>query len=248
MIECIIILYSTFDEIAKDEGSSFVKDYYNGGTHWNGETETLLHPSDGTTPEQVLKTDAATVYAYYGNAQRKPFIWPNELTQFNLEECKLKAAQCCWPQDRQANDNNGNCAKAYDTNCVDKDPGDNTDLCMVDLSYAPDNNFVSASGYTVFPGDNGNGEGAIHCHGFAWTNDDMDYYTRYKANNLFYVSMYDHMYQRGYVRNIAGAPMCGCLEKVRVRYSGTILIMNTYLYNDKCTIECFQPSPTSLCT
>ena len=39
---------------------------------------------------------------------------------------------------------------------------------------------------------------------------------RYAANNLFYISMYDHMYQRGYVRNVPGAPMCGCLEKMPV--------------------------------
>ena len=206
--------HSTLNYITYENGGSFVKDYYNGGTSWNTETETLQHPSDGATPAQVLKVDAADVNTYYDFARREPFVWPNELPQFNLDECDLKAAQCCWPQDRQANDNNGNCAKAYDDNCVDKDPGDNTDLCMVDLSYAPENNFVDASGYTFFPGDNNNGEGPIHCHGFAWANDDADYYTRYKANNLFYVSMYDHMYQRGYVRNIAGAPMCGCVEKV----------------------------------
>jgi len=30
------------------------------------------------------------------------------------------------------------------------------------------------------------------------------------------VSMYDHMYQRGYVRNVPGAPMCGCVEKMPI--------------------------------
>ena len=46
---------------------------------------------------------------------------------------------------------------------------------------------------------------------------DRAYY-RYAANKLFYyVSMYEHMYQRGYVRNVPGAPMCGCcLEKMPV--------------------------------
>ena len=63
--------------------------------------------------------------------------------------------------------------------------------------------------YIGFPEDNNNGEGAIHCHGLAWSNDVNDATARYKANNLFFVSMYDHMYQRGYVKNIPGAPMCG---------------------------------------
>jgi len=66
----------------------------------------------------------------------------------------------------------------------------------------------------TFPGDDNDGEGAIHCHGFAWAEDDADPSSRYKANNLFYVSMYDHMLQRGYVRNIPGAPMCGCIEQM----------------------------------
>ena len=29
----------------------------------------------------------------------------------------------------------------------------------------------------------------------AWGTDDMEADARYKGNNLFYVSMYDHMYQ-----------------------------------------------------
>jgi len=33
---------------------------------------------------------------------------------------------------------------------------------------------------------------------------------------LFYVSLYDHMHQRGYVRNAPGSPMCGCSENMAV--------------------------------
>jgi hypothetical protein len=40
-----------------------------------------------------------------------------------LSTCTTNAAMCCWPKDRQANDNNGNCATPYDENCVNKDPG-----------------------------------------------------------------------------------------------------------------------------
>ena len=52
--------------------------------------------------------------------------------------------------------------------------------------------------------------------GFAWANDESDFTSSYKANNLFYVSMYDHMSQRGYVRNIQGAPMCACTEQMPI--------------------------------
>jgi hypothetical protein len=44
----------------------------------------------------------------------------------------------------------------------------------------------------------------------------MDPSATYKGNNIFYVSMYDHMYKRGYVRNVPGAPMCGCAEQMPV--------------------------------
>jgi len=117
---------------------------------------------------------------------------------------------CCWPSDRQANDNNGNCAKPYDTNCVDADPGDNTDLCAVDMSRSGSEHIHVDGGFATF----GEDEGPTHCHGLAWGMDLDEVDARYRANNLFFVSMYDHMYTRGYVRNIPGAPMCGCVEKM----------------------------------
>ena len=71
-------------------------------------------------------------------------------------------------------------------------------------------------GFAIYPGDNANGEGFMHCHGLAWSNSPNDMESRYKGNNLFYVSMYDHLYTRGYVRNVPGAPMCGCLDTMPV--------------------------------
>ena len=89
--------------------------------------------------------------------------WPNTLTNFDDATCTSNAAMCCLPKDRQAN-GNGNCATPYDENCVDKDVADNTkDLQSGDASSC----FDSASGFDLYPEDNNNGEGAIHCHGFA---------------------------------------------------------------------------------
>ena len=68
----------------------------------------------------------------------------------------------CWPSDRQANDNNGNCATPYDENCVDADPGDNTDLCAVDMARSSSNSVKVPDGLAFYEG---NGEGPIHCHG-----------------------------------------------------------------------------------
>jgi hypothetical protein len=97
---------------------------------------------------------------------------------------------------------------------VDKDPADNTNLCYVDTKRGNQSTGIEGDDRIVVPGDNGGGEGEIHCHGMAWGNDPTDHTARYKANNLFYVSAYDHMYVRGYVKNIPGAPMCGCVEQM----------------------------------
>jgi hypothetical protein len=200
--------------------------FFNGRTNWQEEVETNYDLDEGETRTNILKQDAEQVRVFFeGLAQGRRVDWPGVLNNFQssvtdadgLATCTTNAAMCCWPKDRQANDNNGNCAKPYDINCVDKDPADNTNLCFVDIErgnqstgYAE----IDSTGFVGFPEDNNNGEGAIHCHGLAWSNDVNDHTARYKGNNLFFVSMYDHMYQRGYVKNIPGAPMCGCVEQM----------------------------------
>jgi hypothetical protein len=211
------------DAAKKGDDLHFESMFYNGRSEWQEEVQTNYESEDGTATS-ILKQDAEAVRDFYeGVAEHERVSWPGSLTNFQSDEvdadgmptCKTGAAMCVWPKDRQANDNNGNCAKPYDINCVDKDPADNTDLCFVDSSRGPASNELGTDeALYLFPGDNNNGEGAIHCHGLAWSNDVDHASARYKANNLFYVSMYDHMYVRGYVKNIPGAPMCGCVEQM----------------------------------
>ena len=201
----------------KGRDLKFEQHFFNGRTTWQEEVETLFETDDGSATK-ILKEDAEAVRAFYeGVARGLRVEWPGSLTNFQSRAqdslggatCTTNAAMCCWPKDRQANDNNGNCAKPYDVNCVEKDPADNTDLCFVSMSKGNESNEFGGDGVVIFRGDNNKGEGAIHCHGLAWSNDVNDATARYKANNLFYVAMYDHMYQRGYVENVPGAPMCG---------------------------------------
>mmetsp|Transcript_6360 Transcript_6360/g.13915 ORF Transcript_6360/g.13915 Transcript_6360/m.13915 type:complete len:982 (+) Transcript_6360:190-3135(+) len=203
--------------------TKFEQMFFNGLTDWQDEVETL-YETDDYTRSSYLKEDAEAVRTFYESvAQGRRVAWPGELPNFKssvtdadeMATCTTNAAMCCWPKDRQANDGNGNCATPYDKNCVDKDPADNTNLCFVDVERGNASTGSSVeSGFLGYPEDNGNGEGAIHCHGLAWSNDVNHHTARYKANNLFFVSMYDHMYQRGYVKNIPGAPMCGCVEQM----------------------------------
>lgn len=203
--------------IAADKGTdyNFEQMFYNGLTTWQDEVETI-YESDNGDATSILQTDASKVKEFYEGAGKYGRVeWPSQLTNFEPSTCTANVAMCCWPKDRQANDNNGNCAKPYDENCVDKDPADNTNLCFADLKKGGmSSGYYTERGFTAYPEDNASGEGAIHCHGFAWANDEYDTISRYKGNNLFYVSMYDHLYQRGYVKNIPGMPMCGCIDQM----------------------------------
>lgn len=214
-----------YTDIAQ-KGAEFDNEHYAGGAEWNYEVETA-------TGEDRLQTDAARVNdIYYYQAQRKVIEFPEHIESFNpyetsnvingipdLDGCDLNAAYCCFAQDRQAGDNNGNCATPYEYNCVDKDPADNTNICYVDHERSSKSSHVS-SGFSVY-GDLKTGkeniEGPVHCHGFAWPDSDPLFADSVlKGNLLFFVSMYDHLTQRGYARNIPGSPMCACAENMAV--------------------------------
>jgi len=125
-----------FEDITYNQGPQFIELYYAGRASWNEETETHLFPGNETTAYQVLKDDAYKVNEYKAISEKSIFEMPN-LAQFDPAMCASHAAQCCWPRDRQAGDNNGNCESPYDSDCVDKDVADNTDLCYNELDKAP---------------------------------------------------------------------------------------------------------------
>ena len=169
-----------------------MKEYFDGGTYMNEDRQTKLEYGQNSPPSKVLKDDLKFINNMYNNiAQERGMEFPDDMT--NFENCEIGAAMCCWIQDRQANDNNGGCATPYDENCVDEDPADNTDICYVDMERDIGSSHVPG-GFAVFEGES---EGDTHCHGFAWDAAEQDAIARYKGNNLFYVSMYDHLYTRG---------------------------------------------------
>lgn len=184
-----------FEQVTK-KGWQFDSNYYDGGTYLNEEYE----------PEEIPEF---IDNVYEGVAQTQLITYPEDHIEKNFGSCQAQSVMCCWVQDRQANDDNGNCE---DDDCKDADPADNTDICWVDLESSPGSNHVE-DGFALFEGDS---EGDAHCHGFAWSNEEDTDTTsyRYRGNVLFYVSMYDHLSQRGYVREVPGAPMCACLEQM----------------------------------
>lgn len=156
-----------------------------------------------STTEESYKAGLEILNTYENEASLSFLTSPTN--DFTDSSCPgSNTAVCCWSRDRQYFDNNGNCGQ---TDCAKQNPGDNTDLCWTE------------EGDDVFPYPGDTTEQDLHCHGFAWAADESDTNTRAKWNNLFFVSMYDHMYQRGYVDSITDDPlingtqaMCGCVE------------------------------------
>jgi hypothetical protein len=212
--------YIPFTKAAnKGTDYEFEKRYFDGQTTWNEQVETLYGPNGAGVSSYNLELETRTIQTFQnGLSSTEQVEFPSMMS--NFASCQSNAAYCCFVTDRQANDGNGNCASPYDLNCVDKDPGDNTDLCYVDHSRGVKSTKVNSTGENIFSRDDDNnsnrGEGPIHCHGFGWANDVNDHTSRYKGNNLHYVSMYDHLRQRGYARNVPGSPMCACAEQVCV--------------------------------
>jgi len=159
-----------------------------------------------STSEASYKAGEA-IYRFYNEEAKKTFLSAPTVDfgkENDNQSCEqTNAAVCCWHRDRQYFDKNGNCNSG---DCANQDPGDNTDLCWTE----------SNGEIYPYPGDET--EKDLHCHGLAW-GMDLDVNAKSKWNNLFFVSMYDHLYTRGYAESITNDPkimgeqaMCGCVE------------------------------------
>jgi hypothetical protein len=211
------ISYNDIGNLFTDENPHrWIKEFYDGNTFLNQEVQERR----GGGPAGKRVDEGSEIRNIFRNESKSgPISWPEDYIT-NFDQCELNTVMCCWVTDRVINNNgNGDCSSPYpradgadvdSSGCIDSDPADNTDVCYADHSRSPDANHV-AGGFTIFPGDS---EGAAHCHGFVWTDEILSDSNRFKANNLFYVSMFDHLRNRGYTRNIPGAPMCACLEQM----------------------------------
>jgi len=191
---------SDFQSISNTFTDSFMKDYIKGDTFLNLETGNFQGNTDGSDQNSINAGEKIDEFHDGGaKSSRMASNFPSDAT--NFEDCALNSIMCCFGRDRQFGDDNGNCNK---NDCDNADPGDNSNLCYTEPSNTP------------FPKD---AEGDVHCHGLAWADDENDFSARLKYNNFFYVSLYDHMYSRGYVQEMTfdqdipdTVPMCGCME------------------------------------
>uniref|UniRef100_A0A7S1FWG6 Apple domain-containing protein n=2 Tax=Corethron hystrix TaxID=216773 RepID=A0A7S1FWG6_9STRA len=186
---------STFDDIDSRFTDSFMQEYIDGDTFLNHETGTFQNTVEGNNIDIFRDAEATNTVL-----QEIP----------SLANCGLNSIMCCFGRDRQPNDNNGNCKDPIESRCVDADPADNSNLCWTDSDIE---NFTD---HFTFPDKS---EGPIHCHGLAWAEDENSFTAQLRFNNLFFVSLYDHMYTRGYVETMVDTDnisMCNCIEDMPV--------------------------------
>jgi len=188
---------SSYTDIDSRFTNSFMNEYVAGRTFLNEETGNFQGRQNRNPATPQSLSAGESIDNFYDDNADSTILTNNGFG--NFDSCKNQAYMCCFGRDRQSNDNNGNCAN---NNCEDADPGDNSNLCFTEPSNTP---------YA------GKSENDIHCHGLAWAEDENDLISLFKMNNFFYVSMYDHMYTRGYVEPAIrdsqdDIPMCACIE------------------------------------
>jgi hypothetical protein len=111
----------------------------------------------------------------------------------NLDvSCDSQTIMCCFTDDGQSDGFGGFGAFSDAT----------TDVCRHDLTDSPQSNHIKR-GWSVFP----EAETATHCVGFTWQDDDDD-----MLGNMMYDVSLRNSVNKGYLKAVPGAPMCGCLE------------------------------------
>jgi hypothetical protein len=181
------------------------EEFFNGGTWLNTEY-------DGPNGSGNLRKDAAAIESFYNSVVKTAVLaFPGDQEDYlieSMQDCNVNSIICCYVADRQ-NDGFGTCKGG---NCIDEDPEENTDVCYVNNRNTGFASHIPA-GFTYYPDSL---EGPVHCEGFAWSDDENDASFRLRGNLLFYLALKSNLYDKGYVRAVPSAPMCGCANKMPI--------------------------------
>lgn len=190
--------------VAVGKGPQFLKNFLDGGTTWNDNIET----GDGN---YSLDADAAVINGVYNNeAQNAVFATPDGGTSETYSEskyfsnfyngnaeCRLGAITCCYTGSRG--------------NGLPTNGQGSTKMCAHDMTLSAKSNHIKMKSYTIYdtqPSDD------TYCTGFAWEEDTFSDAVKY--NTLFHMAMQTNLFTNKFVRNIPGAPMCGCAEQMPI--------------------------------
>lgn len=198
--KCAAALEPSVDLVTTiEKGPQFLKNYLDGGSTWNDNTK------EGTN--YVLSQDAAIVNSVY-NSQASNTIfgapdggssvhYPRYFSNFYKgdQECRLGVIQCCYTDARDGKLFSGN-----------------TDMCALDMTGAAKSNHIKAMSMTYY--DTTGSTNQAYCSSFAYEKDSFGDAVKY--NSLFHMAMKTNLYDNGLVKNIPGAPLCGCLEQMPI--------------------------------
>ena len=203
MFRCNLIHFSRSDladTIGK--GPQFLKNFLDGGTTWNNNYE----DSSGS---YILAQDAAIIDTVYNNdAKSSVFASPDGGTSQHYpqyfsnfyrgeKECPLGVIQCCYTDSRLAS----------------SPFSGNADICALDMAQASKSNHIKARSITYYDTD-ASSPNQAYCTGFAY--EDGSFEDTVKYNTLFHMAMKTNLYDNGLVRNIPGAPLCGCADQMPI--------------------------------
>lgn len=185
--------------VALGKGPQFLKNFLDGGTTWNDHKET----ADG---RYKLSEDAAIIASLEDASKTTVFAapdgganaeYPGYFSNFHRggKECPLGVIQCCYTGSRSL-------TEAFT---------ENAEMCALDLADAAKSNHIRNHAYTVYDTQPGN---EAYCSGFAY--EEGSFGDSVKYNTLFHMAMKTNLYEKGYVRNIPGAPLCGCVEQMPI--------------------------------
>jgi len=179
------------------KGPQFLKNFIDGGTTWNDNYE-------NNYGNYNLASDAAIIPAVYSQSATSTVFdapnggaddaYPGYFSNF-YPGCRSGAITCCYTANR----------------LPDTDFAGNAEMCALDMTPARQSNHINRAAFTYY--DTQEDDNA-YCTGFAF--DEGSFGDDVKYNTLFHMAMMTNLYTDGYVKNIPGAPMCGCVEQMPV--------------------------------
>jgi hypothetical protein len=198
--KCEAALTSTADLVdTVGKGPQFLKNFLDGGTTWNDNYEDAYG-------NYALATDTAFIDAIYDKKAKSTVFSspdggtsPRYFSNFYMGEleCPLGVIQCCYTGSRSAtNPFNGN-----------------ADVCAFDLGMASKSNHINrAEAFTFYDMEKSSNQ--AYCSGFAYESGSFDDDVKY--NTLFHMAIKTNLHENGLVKNIPGAPLCGCASQMPI--------------------------------
>ena len=187
-----------------------MKNFIDGGTTWNDNYENdygyyNLATDAAIIPAVHSHSATSTVFAapnggaddaysgYFSNFYTGTYTDDAGVTY--PRECRSDAMVCCYTANRMPG----------------KDFAGNAEMCALDMTPARQSNHINRAAFTYY--DTQEDDNA-YCTGFAY--DEGSFGDDVKYNTLFHMAMMTNLYTDGYVKNIPGAPMCGCVEQMPI--------------------------------